>query len=136
MAGEARAQAQAADRELAQGLDRGPLHRVPISIKDLIDIRGVPTTAASRVREGHVAEHDALVIARLRRADNDEPLRNVMVRLTHLFNLTGHPAISVPSGVTRLGLPCGLQLVGSRGETEALLAVARACEPFCQADPS
>ena len=68
MADEARAQAQDADRELAAGLDRGPLHGVPISIKDLIDVRGTPTTAASRVREGHVAERDATVVAQLRRA--------------------------------------------------------------------
>jgi len=64
----ARRQACEADRELAAGRDRGPLHGVPISIKDLIDIRGTPTTAASRVREGHVADRDAPSIARLRQA--------------------------------------------------------------------
>jgi len=68
MADEARRQARDADRELAAGRDRGPLHGVPISIKDLIDIRGIATTAASRVREGHVAQHDAAVITRLREA--------------------------------------------------------------------
>jgi len=68
MADEARAGAEDADRELAVGVARGPLHGVPISIKDLIDLRGVPTTAASRVREGHVASRDATVIAHLRRA--------------------------------------------------------------------
>jgi aspartyl-tRNA(Asn)/glutamyl-tRNA(Gln) amidotransferase subunit A len=68
MADEARRQARDADRELAAGRDRGPLHGVPISIKDLIDIRGTATTAASRVREGHVAQHDAAVITRLREA--------------------------------------------------------------------
>src|SRR5712692_8696378 len=65
---EARRQAQEADRELAAGRDRGPLHGVPMSIKDLIDVRGTPTTAASRVREGHVADRDAPAIAHLRRA--------------------------------------------------------------------
>ena len=55
MADEARRQAREADRELAGGRDRGPLHGVPMSIKDLIDVRGTPTTAASRVRAGHVA---------------------------------------------------------------------------------
>ena len=68
MADEARRDAAAADRELAAGRDRGPLHGVPIAVKDLIDIEGVPTTAASRVREGHVAAADAPVIAHLRRA--------------------------------------------------------------------
>jgi aspartyl-tRNA(Asn)/glutamyl-tRNA(Gln) amidotransferase subunit A len=68
MADDARAQARALDRELAAGKDRGPLHGVPISIKDLFDIRGTATTAASRVREGHVADRDATAIARLRQA--------------------------------------------------------------------
>ena len=68
MADEARRQALEADKTLAAGRDRGPLHGVPISIKDLLDIRGVPTTAASRVREGHVADRDAPAITHLRQA--------------------------------------------------------------------
>jgi aspartyl-tRNA(Asn)/glutamyl-tRNA(Gln) amidotransferase subunit A len=68
MAEEARVQAREADRELAAGHDRGPLHGVPISIKDLFDVRGTPTTAASRVRDGHMSDRDAPVIAHLRRA--------------------------------------------------------------------
>jgi aspartyl-tRNA(Asn)/glutamyl-tRNA(Gln) amidotransferase subunit A len=67
-ADEAMRQAREADRELAAGHDRGPLHGVPLSIKDLLDIRGMATTAASRVREGHVAERDAPTIAHLRQA--------------------------------------------------------------------
>jgi aspartyl-tRNA(Asn)/glutamyl-tRNA(Gln) amidotransferase subunit A len=61
-------QARELDRELAAGLDRGPLHGVPVSLKDLIDVRGTPTTAASRVREGHVADADAMLVGALRRA--------------------------------------------------------------------
>src|SRR5262245_8785867 len=68
LADDARRRARQADQELAAGRDRGPLHGVPISIKDLIDIRGVPTTAASRVREGHIADRDAPVIAHLAQA--------------------------------------------------------------------
>jgi len=67
-ADEARRQAHDADREMAAGHDCGPLHGVPISIKDLLDVRGMPTTAASRVREGHVAARDAATIAHLRHA--------------------------------------------------------------------
>jgi len=54
MADEARRQAADAGRDLAAGRDRGPLHGVPVSVKDIVDIRGIPTTAASRVRDGHV----------------------------------------------------------------------------------
>src|SRR2546428_7038563 len=68
MADEARRQAGEADRELAAGRDRGPLHGVPLSIKDLFDVRGTPTTAASRVRDGDVAKRDAPAIAHLREA--------------------------------------------------------------------
>jgi aspartyl-tRNA(Asn)/glutamyl-tRNA(Gln) amidotransferase subunit A len=68
LADEARAQAAQADRELKGGPDRGPLHGIPISIKDLFDIAGHPTTAASRVRAAHIAARDAAVITRLRAA--------------------------------------------------------------------
>jgi aspartyl-tRNA(Asn)/glutamyl-tRNA(Gln) amidotransferase subunit A len=65
---DARAQAREADREITAGRYRGPLHGVPISIKDLFDVRGSATTAASRVRRNHVAHRDAHSIALLRDA--------------------------------------------------------------------
>jgi aspartyl-tRNA(Asn)/glutamyl-tRNA(Gln) amidotransferase subunit A len=68
MGDSARAEAREADREIAAGRRRGPLHGVPISLKDLIDVAGTATTAASRVRQGHVALADATVVARLRAA--------------------------------------------------------------------
>ena len=68
LADDALAEARQADINTAAGRSDGPLHGVPISLKDLIDMRGVPTTAASRVREGHVAAADATVVTRLRQA--------------------------------------------------------------------
>jgi aspartyl-tRNA(Asn)/glutamyl-tRNA(Gln) amidotransferase subunit A len=68
LADEARRQAREADQQLAAGEDRGPLHGVPISIKDLFDIAGTATTAASRVREGHLAAADATAITQLKKA--------------------------------------------------------------------
>ncbi len=67
-ADQAREEASRADREIAAGRYRGPLHGIPVSVKDLIDLRGFPTTAASRVREGHVAAADAPIVTALRRA--------------------------------------------------------------------
>jgi aspartyl-tRNA(Asn)/glutamyl-tRNA(Gln) amidotransferase subunit A len=64
----ARAQASQADAERARGVDRGALHGIPLSLKDLFDLEGTPTTAASRTREGHMATADAPVVARLREA--------------------------------------------------------------------
>ena len=65
---DARAQAREADREIAAGRYRGPLHGIPISLKDLFDLRRTPTTAASNVRRHHVATQDAPAVARLRDA--------------------------------------------------------------------
>lgn len=61
----AREQARRADAELAEGHDRGMLHGLPISLKDLLDLKGVPTTAASRVRARDVAVRHATPVARL-----------------------------------------------------------------------
>jgi aspartyl-tRNA(Asn)/glutamyl-tRNA(Gln) amidotransferase subunit A len=55
-------------------------------------------------------------------------VRNLMLRLTQPFNVTGHPALAMPSGTTSEGLPCSVQLVGQRKQTDALLRVALACE--------
>jgi len=67
-ADDALAAARQADKDIAAGRYRGPLHGIPISLKDLIDMQGVPTTAASRLRAEHVARRDAPVTARLRDA--------------------------------------------------------------------
>ena len=67
-ADEALEQARQADKEIAAGRRIGPLHGIPISLKDLIDQKGVPTTAASQLRRNHVAAADAVVTARLRGA--------------------------------------------------------------------
>jgi aspartyl-tRNA(Asn)/glutamyl-tRNA(Gln) amidotransferase subunit A len=57
-----------------------------------------------------------------------EPVRAMMLRLTQLFNVTGHPAVAIPCGTGHDGLPRAIQLVGHRGGTERLLEVARAVE--------
>jgi aspartyl-tRNA(Asn)/glutamyl-tRNA(Gln) amidotransferase subunit A len=62
----ARADAVRADGERARGIDRGPLHGLPISLKDLIDVAGEVTTAASHVLDDRVAPADAPVVSRLR----------------------------------------------------------------------
>src|SRR5258705_10655417 len=55
MADEARRAAEAADRELASWGGRGPPHRVPIAVKDLIEIKGVPPAAGPGFRERPLA---------------------------------------------------------------------------------
>lgn len=65
-ADDARAAAAAADRELAAGHDRGPLHGIPVALKDLFDQAGVRTTAGSRLLTETGAGEDSAVAARLR----------------------------------------------------------------------
>jgi aspartyl-tRNA(Asn)/glutamyl-tRNA(Gln) amidotransferase subunit A len=59
---------------------------------------------------------------------SQEPTRAAMLRLTQLFNITGHPAIALPAGSTKTGLPIGMQLVGARNRTAALLEIAEHVE--------
>jgi len=65
MAENGRAQAKAADEELARGADRGPLHGIPIAVKDVFETRGVRTTCGSVVFMHHVPERDAAVVENL-----------------------------------------------------------------------
>ncbi|ATL25147.1 amidase [Streptomyces formicae] len=62
----ARDAARDAERELrTRAHPRSPLHGIPVALKDLIDVAGVPTTASSRVRSEHRADADSSVAARL-----------------------------------------------------------------------
>jgi aspartyl-tRNA(Asn)/glutamyl-tRNA(Gln) amidotransferase subunit A len=61
-------QARYLDDEIAQGKYRGPLHGIPISIKDHIDTAGVRTTAGAKSRINHVPDKDAAVVRRMKRA--------------------------------------------------------------------
>ncbi|HUB77376.1 MAG TPA: amidase [Bryobacteraceae bacterium] len=65
---QALAQAKALDRETASGHWRGPLHGIPVGLKDNIDAGGVRTTAGSKTLAGNVAASDAEVTRRLRAA--------------------------------------------------------------------
>jgi len=64
----ARAQAAEADAEIGRGRRRGPLHGVPIALKDLIAVAGVKMTGGSRVLADHVPARDAFVTRRLKDA--------------------------------------------------------------------
>ena len=64
----AKEQANRLTEELTRSGPRSPLHGVPVGIKDLVDVEGLPTTASSRVLEGNVASSDATIVTRLRAA--------------------------------------------------------------------
>lgn len=89
----AMARAAAADRELATGRRRGPLHGVPIAVKDLCYTTWAPTTAGMSLHANFMADHDADVVERL------EAAGAVIVgklRLTEGAYSAHHPTQPVP----------------------------------------
>jgi aspartyl-tRNA(Asn)/glutamyl-tRNA(Gln) amidotransferase subunit A len=60
--------ARVAEKEIAANRIRGPLHGIPIGVKDIIDVAGLPTTCHSKILLDNVAQHDAAVIGKLREA--------------------------------------------------------------------
>lgn len=67
-ADEARAVAKAAEKEIAAGNYRGPLHGIPFGVKDQMKTEGVPTSLASIIKEDFGSDEDATVVARLKAA--------------------------------------------------------------------
>jgi Asp-tRNA(Asn)/Glu-tRNA(Gln) amidotransferase A subunit family amidase len=63
-----RAQARALDERRKQGHPLGPLHGIPVAIKDIIDTADYPTELGSPLAAGRRPRHDATVVARLRAA--------------------------------------------------------------------
>lgn len=60
--------AETAEREMRTGLYRSQLHGIPIAIKDLIAVKGVRTSAGSKVLEEYISQEDAMVVEQLRKA--------------------------------------------------------------------
>ena len=65
---QAMVQAAEAEKALRRGEDRGPLHGVPIAVKDNFDMAGVATTCGSPILRGHTAAEDAVAVRSLRAA--------------------------------------------------------------------
>jgi aspartyl-tRNA(Asn)/glutamyl-tRNA(Gln) amidotransferase subunit A len=83
--------ARAAARALDNEAPRSPLHGIPIGVKDIIDIAGLPSTCHSAQRLDHMATADAAVITRLRAAGAVFPAKLA----THEFAIGG-PAFDLP----------------------------------------
>lgn len=65
---DARVQAKAAESEIGHGNYRGPLHGIPISVKENICIKGVRTTAGSKTLSDWVPDHSATIVQRIKEA--------------------------------------------------------------------
>lgn len=88
---EAAAAAREAEAEITRHGPRGPLHGIPVGLKDIIDLKGHPTTCHSKLRLDHMAAEDAAVVARLRAAGAVFPGKLA----THEFAVGG-PAFDLP----------------------------------------
>jgi len=61
-------QAAAADRQIQDGKDAGILHGIPFAVKDLFDVKGLPTTAGASLLEKNIAAADSYAVRQLKRA--------------------------------------------------------------------
>ena len=115
------AAARAAEADIAAGRRRGPLHGIPVAVKDLCDLRGTVTTCASRVLDDRVAGDDATCVARLAAAGA------VIVGKTNLteFALMGyHPTRPIPVNPWRADCSTGGSSSGSGAAVAAGLCIA------------
>src|SRR5205085_7702446 len=88
--------AKAAEAEIMAGRPRGPLHGVPIGIKDIIDVAGLPTTCHSKILIDNVAAADAVCVSKLRGAG-----AIVLGKLSIHECATGGPSFDLPSPPAR-----------------------------------
>jgi len=142
-ADQARAAARQADADLKAGRDKGPLHGIPLSLKDLIDEAGRVTTAASHVLDDRKAPADAPVVTRLKSAGA------VLLGKTNLhqfalgttsedsaFGAVHHPADPArsaggSSGGSAVAVACGMGLASIGTDTGGSIRIpASACGVF------
>jgi aspartyl-tRNA(Asn)/glutamyl-tRNA(Gln) amidotransferase subunit A len=116
------AEARTAEEEISRGNWRGPLHGIPIALKDLIDTAGVRTTSASALHENRIPSHDAEVVHRLRTAGAVILGKNNL----HEFAYGGSSLVSHFGDVHN---PWDTQRIagGSSGGSVASVAVGLAC---------
>jgi len=109
-ADDARAQARAADEEISRGFHRGPLHGVPIAIKDLVHTKDHPTEAGMRIHNGWMAPEDATIVTRLKQAG---AVIIGKTELTEGATMTHHPDRTVPRNPWDTGRAVGFSSSGS-----------------------
>jgi aspartyl-tRNA(Asn)/glutamyl-tRNA(Gln) amidotransferase subunit A len=111
------AEAQRAESEVQQGRWRGPLHGIPVALKDLIDTAGVKTTAASALFKDRIPQEDATVVRHLKEAGA------VLLGKLNMHEFA-YGGTSVPSYYGRVSNPWDVQRIagGSSGGPAAAVA--------------
>ena len=117
----AREQAKQADSELRKGYDRGPLHGIPIAIKDLFATEGIRTTSGSKLFENWIPDRDATVVTRLQEAGA------VLLGKTGLHELAnGNTSINPHFGAVHNPVSIGCDPGGSSGGSASAVAAGLA----------
>jgi amidase len=119
LASGARAQAAAADQEIAAGRYRGPLHGVPVAVKDLCDVAGAATVGGCAVLADNMATGDSTVVKRLAQAG---AVLLGKLNLTEGAMAGYNPAMAVPENPWREAHWPGASSSGSGAATAAGLA--------------
>lgn len=103
--------ARALDRERRAKGPRGPLHGIPVFVKDNIDVAGLPTTVGSQLLEGNVASGDAWVVKRLRDAGAVIIAKASMSE----FAAAGGSVLGAPDAIVKAGtVPNGFSSAGGQ----------------------
>jgi amidase len=110
------AAAEEADREIAAGKRRGPLHGVPVAVKDLCHTRGTVTAAGMTIHRSFVPKEDATVVARLKAAG---AVLLGKLQMTEGAFSVHHPAITPPVNPWGAELWPGVSSSGSGVATAA-----------------
>jgi len=113
---QALAAAEAADEEITLGRYRGPLHGVPLGVKDLFWTKGVPTAAGTMIHRDFAPEEDATVVARLRQAG---AILLGKLQMTEGAYSDHHPAIAPPKNPWNAAYWTGISSSGPAVATAA-----------------
>ena len=148
LADEARADAQAADEAVAAGAELGPLHGVPISVKDNIAVAGTPTTNGVPANENLIAEQDDLIVARLRDAGAIVLTRTNLPDLglrvhtdSYLYGVTRNPwaadrNVGGSSGGEGSALASGMSCLGLGNDIGGSLRIPAQCNGIASLKPT
>jgi amidase len=110
------AQARQAETEIAAGLYRGPLHGIPIAVKDICNTAGVATAAGMAIHTNYVPDFDATVVKRLAEAG---AVLLGKLQLTEGAFVTHHPTVTSPRNPWNAAYYAGASSSGSGVATAA-----------------
>lgn len=148
LADEARAAAQAADEAVAAGAELGPLHGVPMSVKDNIAVAGTPTTNGVPSLAEENAEEDALIVTRLKEAGAIVLTRTNLPDLglrvhtdSYLYGVTRNPwaadrNVGGSSGGEGSALASGMSCLGLGNDIGGSLRIPAQCNGIASLKPT